>query len=99
PHLPHVLSLHDALPIWCPVGRGIVPSKKVVGRPDSVAAQPVAKPRVRAPNGEPHRQRDAEDDVHDSREAMDVVVTVEVGGQAPEDRKSTRLNSSHEWIS
>src|SRR5207247_10485430 len=86
----YILSLHDALPIsrWC----ALLPVRLSVRPPG--ASSDCRRPRTRAPNtAVASRPPFAPCRLHTparSRHGAN-------GGR--EDRKSTRLNSSHEWIS
>src|SRR5207247_8749064 len=90
------LSLHDALPISMYPEFKTMPVAGV--RTASGAVQPVRIQQSRIAT-------DSEIHVIPVRENIYVLtgpggnVTVQVGKQGILDRKSTRLNSSHEWIS
>src|SRR5206468_10248597 len=89
----HTLSLHDALPIFDDeIERQAVAARGVLGRP----AVRRAIERALAPRG-PEVVEEARG-VRRGRPAIGHGVIV-VGSRIPQDRKSTRLNSSHDQIS
>src|SRR3712207_7049923 len=80
----YTLSLHDALPIWR--------FPRVMVRPDFTRAGVVKRAE------HARRTRIARDGIRDEVRGTDAVAAEEVV-QARQDRKSTRLNSSHATIS
>src|SRR5207247_11123438 len=86
------LSLHDALPICLTIQR------RIVGPVRLLAGAAVVRTDFRALPGDNIFRRDLASGVVDP---ATVPFTDKVGrvGIVLEDRKSTRLNSSHEWIS
>src|SRR5207247_10918609 len=80
----HTPSLHDALPIYYGNVRGIRDA-------DQSAREPLAAPR--------ELDRDTPGLPVAVIAHQDVPVTGSPGVSRSRDRKSTRLNSSHEWIS
>src|SRR5207247_11438646 len=83
----YCLSLHDALPI-SGGGRAVPPGIHPHRRGEAAARQLPGQDRRRPVSGD----RPGEDDLVRLIRAL-------VRRRAPGDRKSTRLNSSHEWIS
>src|SRR5207247_11245876 len=85
---PAPLSLHDALPISTPRGR----SRRGVEGDDVAAAH--------APERPAHAERDdVIGGLPRASESRPPAAQGRLHGGRREDRKSTRLNSSHEWIS
>src|SRR5207247_8637320 len=87
------LSLHDALPIY--------PNQEQQNPAAKHPLQSLGAPSALNGFGERKNHRDAD---HENEERKDQVVKVEacpfgVFQLVGQDRKSTRLNSSHEWSS